>query len=173
MKDNTNNKEFWNNYVTYWENKVKQANEEKNAADRTSDDKNLETYFRKLDVTKKDKFLDFGCGSCRLFPIYLNVVGEDSQNYIGIDISGVSLEHAERKYSKLGLNKNLIEFDGIHIPFGNETFDKIMCFSVFDACSQEETIKELLRILKKDGLILLTGKIMSILQMIKKLLLLK
>ena len=33
-----------------------------------------------------------------------------------------------------------------------------MCFSVFDACSQEETIKELLRILKKDGLILLTGK---------------
>ena len=158
MKDNTNNKEFWNNYVTYWENKVEQANEEKNAADRTSDDKNLETYFRKLDVTKKDKFLDFGCGSCRLFPIYLNVVGEDSQNYIGIDISGVSLEHAERKYSKLGLNKNLIEFDGIHIPFGNETFDKIMCFGVFDACSQEETMKELLRILKKDGLILLTGK---------------
>ena len=45
MKDNTNNKEFWNNYVTYWENKVEQANEEKNAADRTSDDKNLETYF--------------------------------------------------------------------------------------------------------------------------------
>ena len=41
MKDNTNNKEFWNNYVTYWENKVEQANEEKNAADRTSDDKNL------------------------------------------------------------------------------------------------------------------------------------
>lgn len=60
MKDNTNNKEFWNNYVTYWENKVEQANEEKNAADRTSDDKNLETYFRKLDVTKKISFWILG-----------------------------------------------------------------------------------------------------------------
>ena len=64
MKDNTNNKEFWNNYVTYWENKVEQANEEKNAADRTSDDKNLENLmlqkkisFWILGVDRVDYFL--------------------------------------------------------------------------------------------------------------------
>lgn len=158
MKDNTNNKDFWNNYVTYWENKVEQANGEKNAVDKTSDDKNLETYFKKLRVEETDQFLDFGCGSGRLYPIYKETVGEEVQNYIGIDISGVCLEHAQNNYKGLKINKNLIEFDGLHIPYENETFDKIMCFGVFDACNQEEIIRELLRVLKTEGLLLITGK---------------
>lgn len=158
MKDNTNNKEFWNNYVTYWENKVDQANNEKNAIDKTSDDKMFETYFRKLNVKKEDKVLDYGCGSGRLYPIYKNVVGEESCNYFGIDVSGVSLEHAQKRNLELEINKNLLEFDGLHIPYEDETFDKIVCFGVFDACNQEKVIEELFRVLKKDGLILITGK---------------
>ena len=55
MLDNTNNKAFWNNYVTYWENRVKETNEGKEVKDRTSDDSILESYFKQLKVENTDK----------------------------------------------------------------------------------------------------------------------
>ena len=48
--DNTNNKKYWDDYVTYWENKVKEANNKKSVKDRTNDDVILETYYKKLNV---------------------------------------------------------------------------------------------------------------------------
>ena len=69
MRDNTNNKEFWNNYVTYWESKVEEANKDAVAKDKTVDDKLLEVFFDKLNVQPNEKVLDYGCGSCRLYPI--------------------------------------------------------------------------------------------------------
>lgn len=159
MGDNTNNKDFWNNYVLYWENKVGQANSNGNIIDKTSDDKNLETYFSKLKVGEQEKFLDFGCGSGRLFPIYRKkVIKNLLPMYTGCDVSSVCLEHAEKKYAELKVNKNLFEIDGLHIPFQEETFNKIICFGVFDACNQEKVLAELLRVLKKEGLLLITGK---------------
>ncbi len=158
MQDHTNDKQFWNNYVTYWETKVQQANEEENPKDKTNDDGILETYFKKLRVNSKDQVLDYGCGSGRLYPIYKKMVNSSVCNYTGIDISGVSLEHAQGKNPDLEVNKNLFEFNGREIPFADETFDKINCFGVFDACSQEMVLGELLRALKQGGLLLLTGK---------------
>lgn len=158
MQDHTNDKQFWNNYVTYWESKVQQANEEENAKDKTNDDGILETYFKKLKVNNKDQVLDYGCGSGRLYAIYKGTVDKNVYNYTGIDISGVSLEHAQSKNPGLEVNKNLFEFNGTQIPFEDERFDKINCFGVFDACSQEVVLGELLRVLKVGGLLLLTGK---------------
>lgn len=160
MKDNTNNKDFWNHYVAYWEQKVEQANSERDASDKTSDDKNLKTYFSKLRVEHQEKFLDFGCGSGRVFPIYRDKMGDnfEVEGYTGCDISSVCLEHAEKKYDELTIDVNLYEIDGLHIPFQKETFDKIICFGVFDACNQERILEELLRVMKKEGLLLITGK---------------
>lgn len=67
MKDNTNNKEFWNNYVSYWENKVEEANKDSGAADKTVDDVLLEKFFGRLEVGPEDKLLDYGCGFGRLY----------------------------------------------------------------------------------------------------------
>ena len=158
MKDNTNNKQFWNNYVTYWENKVKEANNDEFAKDKTSNDEIIEKYFSLLESNINDVVLDFGCGSGRLFPIYQNILGEKASNYVGIDISGVALEHAVSTYKGLEIGKNLFEFDGLNIPFEDNCFNKIVCFGVFDACKQEVIIRELLRVLKEEGLLLITGK---------------
>jgi len=125
MLDNTNNKAFWNNYVTYWENRVKETNEGKEVKDRTSDDSVLESYFKQLKVENTDKFLDYGCGSGRLYPIYEKHISEGINNYIGLDISKVCLEHAAEKYKGLKIGDNLKEFDGIDIPFSDNVFDKI------------------------------------------------
>lgn len=156
--DNTNNKEFWNNYVTYWENRVKETNEGTEVKDRTSDDFILKTYFDKLSIMDTDSLLDFGCGSCRLYPIYREHISDGNDNYLGIDVSGVCLEHAEKMYDGLKVGDNLREFDGMQIPFEPNTFDKIICFGVFDACKQEIIIRELLRVLKIGGRLLVTGK---------------
>jgi ubiquinone/menaquinone biosynthesis C-methylase UbiE len=161
--DNTNNKAYWDEYVTYWENKVNEANCDENAKDKTTDDTLLERYFNKLNVSPEEKLLDYGCGSCRLFPIYnrntLSAKLGGLFGYSGIDVSGVPLEHARKKYKELGMQKeSLKEFDGITIPFADGYFDKIICYSVFDACNQENTLRELLRVLKIGGTLLLTGK---------------
>ncbi|MBD5549019.1 MAG: class I SAM-dependent methyltransferase [Lachnospiraceae bacterium] len=155
--DNTNNKEYWNDYVTYWENRVKDTNEGKEVKDKTNDDSILEAYFEKLDVKKDEVLLDYGCGSGRLYTIYNKEYGK-GDNYFGIDVSGVCLEHAQEKNKRLSIGKNLKEFDGLHIPFNDSYFDKIICFGVFDACNQEKVIEELFRVLKKGGRLLITGK---------------
>lgn len=60
MKDNTNNKEFWDNYVTYWENKVKQANEEKMLQIGHRMIKILKLIFENLMLQKKISFWILG-----------------------------------------------------------------------------------------------------------------
>lgn len=156
MKDNTNNKDFWNNYVSYWENKVAEANKDGSALDKTVDDILLEDFFDRLKVEPEEKLLDYGCGFGRLYPIYHRKL--EVQNYYGIDISEMSLQHAAEKYPGLQIGKNLVEFDGENIPFSNNHFDKIICFSVFDAVNQEKVLSELLRVLKPKGKLLITGK---------------
>ncbi|MCI8314822.1 MAG: class I SAM-dependent methyltransferase [Lachnospiraceae bacterium] len=155
--DNTNNKKYWNDYITYWKDKVKQANDDMDAEDRTSDDALLETYYKRLNVKEEDIFLDYGCGFGRLYPIYNKEFGKVN-NYYGIDVSGVSLEYAEKNNEDLQIGRNLKEFDGLHIPFDDNFFDKIICFGVFDACNQEVVIRELFRVLKTEGVLLCTGK---------------
>ncbi|MCM1201654.1 MAG: class I SAM-dependent methyltransferase [Bacteroides fragilis] len=151
--DNTNSKQYWNDYVTYWENRVKETNEGKEVKDRTNDDYILKTYFEKLKVKETDFLLDFGCGSGRLYPIYRKSISNKNDKYFGLDISGVCLEHAEKMNEGLKVGDNLREFDGMHIPFENNMFDKIICFGVFDACNQEIIIQELLRVLNGGGII--------------------
>ncbi len=137
--DNTNNKKYWNDYVTYWETRVESANDGSEKKDKTPDDILLEHYFNLLSVKETDVFLDFGCGSGRLFPIFENRTGTGG-NYMGIDISRVSLEHAQERFPRLRINERLFEYDGLAVPFENNSFDKIVSFGVFDACSQEEIL---------------------------------
>ncbi len=155
--DNTNNKKYWNDYVTYWETRVESANDGSEKKDKTPDDILLEYYFNLLSVKETDAFLDFGCGSGRLFPIFENRTGTGG-NYMGIDISRVSLEHAQQRFPQLRINERLFEYDGLTVPFENNSFDKIVSFGVFDACSQEEILMELLRVLKPGGELFITGK---------------
>ena len=159
--DNTNNKEFWNNYVDYFVNKINEANSECDAKDKTASDIVYEQYFKQLDVKGNEKLLDFGCGFCRLFPIYEENMHSEKNvkgGYYGVDVSKRELELAQERYPRLKLGESLFEYDGLHIPFIDNYFDKIICWGVFDACNQEIIIQELFRILKIGGKLLVTGK---------------
>lgn len=156
MQENTNNKTYWENYVSYWENKVSDANIKENAKDKTSTDNMMAHQVGRLNLSPADIFLDYGCGSGRYYPYYCQQC-KDGKNYNGVDISRTALDHALELYSDLKENQ-LKETDGVTIPFDDNTFDKISCYGVFDACNQEHTLAELLRVLKIGGILFLTGK---------------
>lgn len=156
MQENTNNKTYWEDYVSYWENKVSEANLKDGAKDKTSTDDMMANQVGKLNLKASDIFLDYGCGSGRFYYYYCKIC-KNGENYNGVDISRTALEHVLRIYGDMK-ESQLKETDGVTIPYEDETFDKICCYGVFDACDQEHTLKELLRVLKKEGLLFLTGK---------------
>ena len=88
-------------------------------------------------------FLDFGCGQ----KPYKDII--HVQKYIGLDIeiSGHSHENEEID----------VYYDGNKIPFENNYFDSILASEVFEHLfNLEEIIKELFRVIKKDGHLLIT-----------------
>jgi SAM-dependent methyltransferase len=91
----------------------------------------------------KGKLLDFGCGNKpyeKLFKV---------DEYIGLDILESGHENSNKKAD--------VFYDGKIIPFENNNFDSIFCSEVFEhVFNLEEVIKELNRVLKKNGNILLT-----------------
>lgn len=154
--DNTNSKEYWNNYVKYWEDKVTEANSKSESGDKTISDLCFINFVTMLQIQTGDKLLDFGCGEARLYPYFRKQY--ENSIYIGADISGIALEHAQNNNNGLEIGRNLYEFDGLTLPFKDDYFDKVVCWGVFDACQQEKILQELFRVIKQNGKILLTGK---------------
>ena len=156
MSKNLNNKTYWNEYVTYWENRVNDTNKGVEKKDITSSDDILVKNLAMLELSEDDAFLDYGCGTCRLYEEYKRLF-PNSKNYYGVDISEIALEKAKKKFEDIP-DGHLLTTDGIRNPFDDNTFDKIFCYGVLDCCDQEIIISELIRVAKVEGLIWITGK---------------
>lgn len=91
----------------------------------------------------KGILLDFGCGSKpyrSLFPV---------DEYIGLDYENPGHPHINEQID--------VFYDGKNIPFNNEHFDAVFSSEVLEhVFNPDEIIKELNRVLKKDGTMLLT-----------------
>ena len=87
--------------------------------------------------------LDFGCGS----KPYRSLFKVD--NYIGLDFQGEGHSHENEQID--------VFYDGKKIPFPNEHFDAVFSTEVFEhVYNLEEILIEINRVMKKDGLILIT-----------------
>lgn len=83
--------------------------------------------------------LDVGCGSKPYKDLF-----EACDEYVGIDVAQTGHDHT---FSQVD-----VTFDGIQIPFGDETFDTIICTEVLEHCIDPYgLISEMHRVLKKDG----------------------
>lgn len=155
-------KEYWNaEYTKYWKNLTEEANDKngdkthvKKVAKgdyKTVGEEQAIEYFSKLDYDKKDKLLDYGCGFGRFFEYF-----SGKSEYYGIDISESMILECAKRYPDS--KDRFIVAEGEELPFENNFFDKIICYGVFDACYQEQALKEMFRVLKINGKILLSGK---------------
>lgn len=97
---------------------------------------------------KKGRLLDIGCGNCR------NLIQLKNLELYAIDFSSIMLKQAEKFCKKNNLKVNLKKSDMKKIPFNDNFFDYCLCLASLHHANKEDankTLKEIYRILKKDG----------------------
>lgn len=106
-------------------------------------------------LNKGSTILDLGCGSGR-FSIGATQSG---CNVVGIDITSDAISTAQQKAKKLGLkNIQFLVGDMTAIPFEDKTFDYVFCprFSINAVptfLQREKAIREMLRVVKDNGMV--------------------
>ena len=105
---------------------------------------------REIGMDKVVNILDFGVGTGFISGVLLN---EGYENITGIDINENMLDKASKNLKNT--NVKLIQADGFHLPFQDETFDIIVSRWVLWVLPEPfEAIKEMERVLKKGGKII-------------------
>jgi len=112
-----------------------------------------EAEFLVKDYAKEgEKILDFGCGAGQWYEFFK----EKKAQYFGVDFSEKLIEFAKSKYP----DTNFQVIDGINLPFESEFFDKVYAIAVFHHLPSEKirilVLKEIKRVLKKEGILILT-----------------
>lgn len=152
--------EYWEKYITYWLKRVGDSNNQTNRSDHTPDDLVMLEYInlisQKIKNNNKEgggdtKVLDYGCGFGRAYPFFYN----NNIDYYGCDIAQSCIDYVKEKHPSINAKKLLSDKS---IPYLDNFFDGIFCYGVFDACTQNLTLLEILRKLKNNGILLLTGK---------------
>lgn len=106
--------------------------------------KNLYRAFVKQAPLLTGKMMDFGCGTKPYKPLFVNVT-----EYIGVDYAGEGHSHANEEID--------VYYNGKTIPFPDNTFDSILTSEVLEHIyNLEEILKELHRVLKPGGKILIS-----------------
>ncbi len=134
--------------------------------DKTKDDYNLIGYdfsSKRGNITpdllelkkytiKGDNILDLGCGNGRLW----EVLKDEEIKYVGVDISETLIKIAKQKYPE----QDFQVIDFFKLPFPDNYFDKVYCLAVFHHIPSRiyrlKFLKEIKRVLKKDGILILT-----------------
>jgi len=112
-----------------------------------------ELEFVKDFVKEGDRVLDLGCGNARFFEILKN----RNIKYTGVDSSEKILRIAKEKYNN---QAEFIQANALNMPFENSLFDIIFSFGVLHHIPskklQKKFLQEAQRVLKNDGLLVLT-----------------
>jgi len=118
-------------------------------------------FWRGLEFLKdytheQDNVLDFGCGNGRL----LDLLDFENINYWGADVSQKLIEYAQGKHDSERVHFSKISPSQDSLAFEAGFFNTIYSIAVFHHFPskkyREDVAKELLRITKKDGYIIVT-----------------
>jgi len=98
--------------------------------------------------------LECGCGGNP----ELNLL-DLSNHYTGVDFSSTGLEVADEKLRSQGVPYKLIEADACSLPFADESFDAVfsahMVYHIRDPKGQATAFREMLRVTRKGGIVVL------------------
>jgi len=104
-------------------------------------------------VKKNAKVLDLGCGNGWVY----GSLGSQSIDYIGIDNSSVMLEKAHSAFPEVRFELG----DMVDLNLSNQSIDVVFSLAAFhhipSRSLRSKSIQEIHRILKKDGLLILTA----------------
>lgn len=142
------------NWAEWWEDHPKKYKEYVTWANLRPETYSYEETFKHLDKTlqfkKTDSVLDLGCGTGELSEFIVPKV----EFYAGVDFSMSMIKLASQRHGKYFFTRNPIH----NLDFIDQRFDKIFAMGVWQYVSYDfahDSIVEMLRVLKKDGTILL------------------
>ena len=98
------------------------------------------------------KLLDFGCGT-----VTLTIMAKQSSpeaKVTGIDVDKEILVKAAKKIKEERLDVFLLDYDGKHLPFQRNAFDRVISCLVFhhlDTDVKQNMLAEIFRVMNKDG----------------------
>ncbi|MFP6834656.1 MAG: class I SAM-dependent methyltransferase [Pseudomonadales bacterium] len=116
----------------------------------------LETVdFSRLRLAPNDRVLDLGCGEGRhAITAYLNA----AVRVVGLDLSHNDLLTARDRYAEFqdpndsSRQVDFLRASGLRLPFGDASFDKVICAEVLEHIEDFETVlAEIQRVLKPGG----------------------
>jgi ubiquinone/menaquinone biosynthesis C-methylase UbiE len=114
----------------------------------------LHRYFYASHFTNGKKVLDIACGE-GYGSFYL---AENAKEVIGVDIDSETIKYATKRYKKNNLSFILGSADSIPID-ENGIFDVVVSFETIEHISEESQflfLKEVKRLLKKDGILIIS-----------------
>jgi len=113
-----------------------------------SEFEDFKSYFQ-----TNDKVLDFGCGNGRFYEL----IKEFNPDYYGVDLSDELLLLAKQKIPE---GHFVLIDENLTLPFKDNFFDKIVCLATFHHIPsqelEEKVLKEFYRVLKPNGILILT-----------------
>ncbi len=102
---------------------------------------------------KNAKVLDLGCG----IGLTMSILAQEYKNCIGCDISKHSITATRSLLAKSGLRRKVCLYDGQRLPFRTGTFDVVTSLEVIEhADNPKVMLSEIARVLKKDGILVIT-----------------
>ncbi|MFD0964992.1 class I SAM-dependent methyltransferase [Pseudofulvibacter geojedonensis] len=117
----------------------------------------LTTLFCKHIELKNKKILDWGCGPGRIIRHLPEVISNNCSFY-GTDYNQKSIKWCSENLSRISFNHNTID---AKLPYSDNEFDVIYGLSIITHLSEDkhyEWFQELYRILKPNGILLLTAQ---------------
>lgn len=118
-------------------------------------------FWRDLEWIRKyakegEKILDFGCGNGRLLELFR----KENIQYTGIDISEKLIEQARKVYANESRTFLVVSPSLERVPFPDSFFNTVYTIAVFHHIpgkeKREEAARELFRITKNEGYIIVT-----------------
>ena len=117
----------------------------------------LTVDLERLDVRPGHRVLDAGCGEGR----HCFGVLERGAHVIGVDLDRASLRPAvgglRERAAQLGSLGAMLQGDAFHLPFADETFDRVICAEVMEHVHDYRgAARELARVTRPEGVVAVT-----------------
>ena len=112
--------------------------------------KRLDSVIKLIPRKEGIKILDAGCGEGQLLGKIAELM---SAKLYGVDVTAVAIESAKKRFKEAKFSLG----DITNLPYKNNLFDVVICTEVIEHIRKyKEAIKELKRVVKEGGLLIIT-----------------
>lgn len=111
-----------------------------------------QTLIAATNISSNAKVLDFGCGTATL-TIMVKQICPDAK-VTGVDVDAEILDKAIQKVKDKKLDIFLLNYDGVNLPFQNNSFQRVISCLVFhhlNTDTKQKVLAEIFRVINRNG----------------------